>query len=162
MKIFFASILIIGIHMSGLAQIKPGSTGPEIALPNQDGQLISLKQLRGKVVLIDFWASWCAPCRRNNPKLAKLYAAWRSQGFEILGISLDEDSGSWKKAIQDDKLEWLQVVDKKGWESAAADAYHVDAIPASFLLDKHGTIVKINPEGRMLESEIKSLVKKSD
>lgn len=162
MKILFASLLTIIINMTGLAQIKPGNPGPDISLPDQDGRVVNLKQLQGKVVLIDFWASWCAPCRRNNPKLAKLYAQWHDQGFEILAVSLDEDLVSWKKAIQDDKLDWLQVVDKKGWESATADAYHVNAIPASFLLDKRGTIIKINPEGRMLEAEIKSLLKKTN
>ena len=149
--------------MSSFEQITPGSAVPEISLPDKNGQLISLKQLRGKVVLIDFWASWCAPCRKNNPRLAKLYAQWHDRGFEIFGVSVDKDTGRWKEAVEDDKLEWLQVVDKNGWKSgSAADAYHVNGIPASFLLDKQGILIKINPLGRILESEIKTLLKKTN
>jgi peroxiredoxin len=152
-------LLIIAVQMTSLAQ--SGSPSPDFSLPDSTGRILSLKELQGKVVLIDFWASWCAPCRRNNPKLAKIYSQWHEQGFEILGVSLDEDLNNWKKAILQDKLEWLQVIDIKGWESAVAESYHVDAIPASFLVDKHGTLIKMSPEGRMLESEIRRLLKKS-
>jgi peroxiredoxin len=161
MKIFLFVLSVMTIPMSSISQIKAGNPGPEFSLPDSNGQIQNLSSLRGKVVLIDFWASWCAPCRRNNPKLAKIYSQWHAQGFEILGVSLDEDINNWKKAILQDKLEWLQVIDTKGWESAVAESYHVDAIPASFLVDKHGTLIKISPEGRMLESEIRRLLKKS-
>ena len=147
--------------MSSSAQIKAGNPGPEFSLPDSTGKILDLISLRGKVVLVDFWASWCVPCRKNNPNLVKIYSEWHNLGFEIVGISLDQDQNNWRKAIQQDQLVWLQVIDTKGWESAVAEAYKVDAIPASFLIDKHGILIKINPEGRMLESGIKRLLKKS-
>jgi peroxiredoxin len=161
MKLFTITVLIIAIHMTSFAQPGTGKPSPDISLPDSNGQIFTLRQLQGKVVLIDFWASWCAPCRKNNPGLAKIYSQWHAKGFEILGVSLDEDLNNWKKAIKQDQLDWLQVIDMKGWESPTADSYHVNAIPASFLVDKHGILVKINPEGRMLESEIRRLLKKT-
>lgn len=159
MKAVLIILLIIIVQMTSLAQ--SGSPSPDFSLPDSNGRIVSLKELQGKVVLIDFWASWCTPCRRNNPKLAKIYSQWHAYGLEILGVSLDEDLKNWKTAITQDKMEWLQVIDTKGWESAVAESYHVNAIPASFLVDKHGTLLKISPEGRMLESEIRRLLKKS-
>ena len=147
--------------MTCLAQLPTGRPGPDISLPDSNGRTISLNQLQGKVVLIDFWASWCAPCRENNPRLAKIYSQWHAQGFEILGISLDKRVDNWKKAIMEDHLDWLQVIDVKALQSTVADSYHVNGIPASFLMDKHGILVRINPEGRMLESEIRRLLKKT-
>jgi peroxiredoxin len=161
MKLFILTLLFIAIQMTSSAQPATGMPSPNISLPDSNGRMFDLEELQGKVVLIDFWASWCAPCRKNNPTLAKIYSQWHAQGFEILGISLDKNVNNWKKAIMQDQLDWLQVIDVKALESAVAESYHVNAIPASFLIDKHGILVRINPEGRMLESEIRRLLKKT-
>ena len=143
-----------------LCQVKKGQPAPEIALTEQDGQFVKLSDLRGKVILIDFWASWCGPCRNNNPRLVKLYKKFHAMGLEILGVSVDDNVQSWKSAIIEDGLEWIQVNDHKGWEGSAAKAYDVNAIPASFLLDKEGILRGADLEGRALEAKIRSLLKK--
>jgi peroxiredoxin len=137
----------------------PGQTATDLSLPDLNGKMITLSELKGKVVLIDFWASWCGPCRHNNPRLAKLYKKYHSKGLEIYGISLDEEIDSWKKAVRHDKLNWIQVIDDKGWEAPSASAYGVDMIPSSFLIDREGVIRTINAEGPDLESSVKDLLK---
>ncbi len=156
--IFFLCILTI-LVMTVSAQPQPGQPAPEISLPGIDGTIVHLSDLKGKVVLIDFWASWCGPCRQNNPHLVNLYKKFRSKGVEILGISLDNNDESWKRAVQQDQLEWIQVNDNKGWEAPSANAYDVNAIPASFLIDKKGNIRAVDQVGRALEAGIKKLLK---
>jgi peroxiredoxin len=147
------------ISLNLFSQMRPGQTAVDLSLPDLNGKMISLSELKGKVVLIDFWASWCGPCRHNNPRLAKLYKKYHSKGLEIYGISLDEEIDSWKKAVRHDKLNWIQVIDDKGWEAQSASAYGVDMIPSSFLIDREGVIRTINAEGPDLESSVRDLLK---
>lgn len=137
-----------------------GAQAPEISLPDPSGKTRSLSSLRGKVVLIDFWASWCGPCRRENPNVVKAYAKYHGKGFEIFSVSLDKDMGAWKNAISADGLSWPDhVSDLKGWGSAAAAAYGVNGIPATFLLDQNGVIVEKNLRGPALEAKLQELLK---
>ncbi len=156
---FFFLILMSFCFMTGFSQIKPGQPAPELSLPDMNGNIIHLSDLKGKVVLIDFWASWCGPCRKNNPHLVRLYNKYHEKGFEIFGVSIDDHADAWKEAVKHDKLSWVQVNDSKGWDAPSALIYDVNAIPASFLLDKNGTIKKVDLVGWDLESELKSMLK---
>ena len=154
-------LLTAVLGLTGLAQSKPisGQPAPEVSLPGMDGKMLRLADLKGSVVLIDFWASWCGPCRRNNPHLVKLYKKYHGKGLEILGVSLDENGQDWRGAVQQDGLGWLQVNDNKGWSAASAASYGVDAIPVSFLVGKDGVVRGVDLVGWELESAIKRLLK---
>ncbi|MCB0839237.1 MAG: TlpA family protein disulfide reductase [Bacteroidetes bacterium] len=131
-----------------------GAVAPEISLPNPEGDTLRLSDFRGKIVLIDFWASWCGPCRRENPHVKKLYEKYKDQGFEILGVSLDRDKKSWVAAIEKDGLPWVHVSDLKYWQSVAARTYGVIAIPYTVLLDKEGKIAAKKLRGHQLEQKL--------
>ncbi len=135
-----------------------GAVAPDFKLPTPDGKTVSLSSLRGKYVLIDFWASWCGPCRQENPNVVKMYNRFKGSDFEILGVSLDQDKGKWEKAIEKDGLTWLHVSDLKGWESAAASLYNITGIPATYLLDKEGKVIAKNLRGKKLEAKIAEVV----
>jgi thiol-disulfide isomerase/thioredoxin len=122
------------------------------------GDSIQLSSLKGKVFLLDFWASWCGPCRYSNKNLVKLYSKYKDKGLEILSVSLDDEKSDWKKAVTKDKITWMQGFDKGGWDSMAAIKWQVDALPASFLVNKDGDVVAINPEKSDLEKKIKELL----
>lgn len=154
--ILFACLLLLGAGTIVNAQPGKGEQAPDIAIPDAQGNIVKLSKLKGKVVLVDFWASWCGPCRRSMPALRNTYAAYKAKGFEIYGISLDEDKKDWKKAIAADKITWIQVNEPGGWESRTAKAWNIEAIPATFLLDKKGKVVAVNPT----ETELKALLKK--
>ena len=154
---FIVSLMVISLNL--FSQMRPGQTAADLSLPDLNGKITTLSELKGKVVLIDFWASWCGPCRRNNPHLSKLYKKYHEKGLEIFGVSLDDDVNSWKKAVKHDRLDWIQVIDDKGWDSAAARLYGVDMIPSSFLLDRHGVIQTVNAEGPELENSVRDLLK---
>ncbi|MCC3158986.1 AhpC/TSA family protein [Hymenobacter sp. 15J16-1T3B] len=135
-----------------------GAPAPDIQLTGPDGKVVALSSLRGKYVMIDFWASWCGPCRAENPNVVKLYNAYKGKGFEIYGVSLDQERDKWVKAIQTDGLVWPQVSDLKGWQSAAGQLYGVRAIPAAVLIDPEGRIIAKNLRGRELERKVAALL----
>jgi len=122
-------------------KLKIGSIPPEINLPNQDGKLISSNSFIGNFVLLDFWASWCMPCRNQNPELLKVYNSFKSSGFEILGISLDKNIDLWKTAIEEDKIDWIQMVDTV---NVTYKTFHLTTIPYNLLLNKQGEIIARN------------------
>lgn len=125
-----------------LASMLPqGEVAPDFSQQTPDGKTLALSDLRGKVVLIDFWASWCRPCRIENPNVKKIYAKYAKKGFEILGVSLDRDHAAWVKAIQDDELPWKHVSDLGFWNNAAAQQYGVASIPYTVLVDRDGKVI---------------------
>ena len=131
-----------------------GQVAPEISLPNPQGETKKLSDLRGNVVLIDFWAAWCGPCRRENPNVVKMYNKYHDKGFEIFGVSLDRNKEDWVKAIEKDGLVWTQVSDLSYFNSEAARTYNINAIPATILLDKEGRIIARNLRGESLEAKL--------
>ncbi len=134
-----------------------GKIAPEIALQNPEGETITLSSLRGKYVLIDFWAAWCRPCRAENPNVVRVYNKYSNENFEILGVSLDRTRDKWLGAIEQDGLPWLHVSDLKYWRSKAAVDYQVNAIPATFLIDPDGKIIAKNLRGASLEAKLKEI-----
>jgi thiol-disulfide isomerase/thioredoxin len=136
------------------------SEAPEISLPTPLGDTIKLSSTRGNVVLLDFWASWCSPCRAENPNLIKAYNLWHRQGFEIYQVSLDKTREDWLKGIKDDHLEkWIHVSDVKYWNSPVVTIYHIESIPANFLLDREGRIIATNLRGETLQTKLAELFK---
>ena len=134
-----------------------GAAAPDFTMNDPEGKPIQLSSLRGKVVLIDFWASWCGPCRQENPNVVKLYQKYHEKGFEILGVSLDKTKEEWIKAIKADQLNWLHVSDLQFWQNTAARLYSVNAIPQSFLLDKDGKIIAKGLRGDLLAAKLNEL-----
>lgn len=131
----------------------------EIIMNNPEGKAMKLSSLKGKVVLVDFWASWCRPCRAANPGVVKIYHKYKTKGFDVFSVSLDKDADRWKQAIKQDGLIWnSHVSDLKYWQNAAAKSWGVNSIPATFLLDKQGNIVARNLKGAALEAKIKELL----
>ncbi len=159
MKKIFLISLLTACSFVVIAQLKIGSLSPEISLPNVLDKEDSLSSLKGKVVLIDFWASWCAPCRDANPYLVKLYNKYKEKGFEIYAVSIDTKKEAWLKAIKKDKLNYTLVNDNKGWNSKTGEQYFIDQIPTNFLLNREGKIVAINLEGKELFDKVSTLVK---
>jgi len=154
---FFFPVVIF-IALAGKAQIKSGYDAPEIALTSANGDTIRLSSLKGKVVLLDFWASWCPPCRASNKQLVKLYPKFKEKGFEIFGVSLDDSKQSWKKAIQKDKISWLQTIDRGGWEAQTAIKWNISAIPTSYLIDKDGKLLAKDLEVKDLAKALKDIL----
>jgi thiol-disulfide isomerase/thioredoxin len=123
-----------------------------------NGDTLKLSSFNGKVILIDFWASWCGPCRVSNRQLVKLYDKYREKGFEIFGVSLDENKDKWAKAVKKDKIKWIQVNDDGGWESETALKWGLYYIPASYLIDRNGKLIARDPEMKDLEKILEELL----
>ena len=139
-------------------QIQIGKKAPEFSAKNPDGKEISLKESLGKVTIIDFWASWCAPCRAENPNVVALYNQYHEKGLNIIGVSLDKDEAKWKQAIAKDVLTWNQVSNLKFWKEPIAELYNVKSIPATFILDAEGNIVAKDLRGDALKAKVEELL----
>ncbi|ERJ57693.1 TlpA disulfide reductase family protein [Sphingobacterium paucimobilis] len=140
-----------------LAQV--GDEATEIALPDQDGHIVKLSDYKGKYVLVDFWASWCGPCREESPFLVELYKKYKSKNFEIIGISLDKQRDAWLKAVADDQLSWVHLSDLKAWGTEAVKNYGIVGIPQNFLISPDGKIVAKNLRGDHLEKTLLEFIK---
>ena len=134
-----------------------GMVPPDFTQPTPDGVPVTLSSFKGRYVLVDFWASWCGPCRAESPNMVKAYEKYKKRGFEILGVSLDEQKDRWLKAVSEDKYTWPQVGDLKGWENTAAAQYGIRAIPFNLLLDPNGAVIARNLRGEELAAKLKEI-----
>ncbi len=151
-------------RLEKLKAVAIGAQAPDFAQADTSGNLVKLSSLRGKYLLVDFWASWCGPCRQENPNVVKAYNQYKDKGFAVLGVSLDRTGAKekWLKAIHDDKLYWTQVSDLKFWGNEAAQLYGVQAIPQNFLLDPSGKIIGKNLRGDDLENKLSEIFNKGE
>jgi peroxiredoxin len=149
----------IPVLLASSAKTKIGSPAIDFTQTTPEGKAVKLSDFKGKYILIDFWASWCAPCRNENPNLVAAYNKYKDKGFTVLGVSLDNPGKkeAWLKAIADDKLTWTQVSDLKGWDNMAALQYGVRSIPANFLVDTTGKIIAKNLKGETLNNKLTEL-----
>jgi peroxiredoxin len=148
-------------RVSVMKAVAIGQKAPDFTLNDVNGNPVSLySKVGSKLLLVDFWAAWCGPCRQENPNVVKVYKEYHKKGFDVFGVSLDRTKDDWVKAIADDKLTWTHVSDLQYWNNAAAKLYAVNAIPANFLLDETGTIIGKNLRGQELSNKVKELLDK--
>lgn len=150
----------LGARIAKVKKTQEGAPAPDFTQLDPNGKPVKLSDFRGKYVLLDFWASWCGPCRRENPNVVKAYNAYKDKGFTVLGVSLDkpDDREKWLAAIEKDGLPWTQVSDLKAWENEAAKLYEVNAIPMNFLIDPNGNIIAKYLRGDALEAALKKVM----
>ncbi|WPR76840.1 TlpA disulfide reductase family protein [Algoriphagus sp. NG3] len=141
-------------QLDEMRALSMGQVAPEIELPNPAGETVKLSDLRGKYVMIDFWAAWCKPCREENPNVVELYNEYKDKGFEVFGVSLDRTKEAWVDAIEEDGLTWTQVSDLKYFNSVAAEMYQINAIPATYLIDPDGKIIGKDLRGPSLRAKL--------
>lgn len=158
-KSYHAMVQQTEMMVSRTQAIKVGAEAPELILPKPNDKDLALSSLRGKVVLIDFWASWCGPCRKELPNVKRAYEKYKSKGFEILGVSLDKDRDAWLEAISKEGLTWPQVSDLKFWQSEACQIYAVQSIPYTVLVDKEGKIIATDLRGAELDKKLAEVLK---
>lgn len=156
-KTILFSIIFMFLSALSFAQVLPMRSPevPEIRLPSDKGDTISLSSLRGKVVLLDFWASWCGPCRlKNRNVFSEVYEKFKGPAFEMLAVSVDTDKRAWQRAIKRDRADWLQVIDPGNFDSPTARQWQIIYLPSTFLIDKNGQIVAVDPSQEELEKLI--------
>lgn len=147
----------IAARIALLSKVETGSMAPVFSQVNLDDKNISLADYKGKYVLLEFWASWCGPCRAEIPNLINEYEQYKSKGFDILSVSLDDDKAKWKAAMEQHHMQWAQVSDLKGWKNDVARLYGINAVPANFLIDPQGKIIAQNLRGEVLGNTLKAL-----
>jgi len=152
----------IAARIELLSKVEAGKPAQEFTQSTPDGKKVKLADYKGKYVLIDFWASWCGPCRAENPNLLKQYKMYNGKGFDILGVSLDKDRDPWVKAVAQDALPWTQVSDLKGWNNEVAVLYGIRGVPATFLVDPSGKIIATDLRGETLNHKLESLFGKTN
>ena len=156
-KGYFSELIAKSLNDAKVGQI--GSMATDFTQNDQNGKPIKLSSFRGKYVLIDFWASWCRPCRQENPNVVKAYNTYKAKNFTVLGVSLDQDKASWIQAIAADKLTWTHVSDLKYWSNEVAQLYHIQSIPANMLIDPTGKIIGKDLRGEELLQKLASILK---
>jgi len=149
-------------QVESAGKLAKGEVAPDFTQNTPEGTPLTLSSLRGKVILIDFWASWCGPCRKENPNVVRLYNQYKDKGFDILGVSLDRAKDRWVKAIEKDGLPWHHVSDLRGWSNVVAQTYGVRSIPHTVLLDREGRIIARNLKGAQLEYQVDQLLKSEE
>lgn len=152
-----SSSAVLHQRVNAATQFSIGGYPPDFMQEDPNGQPLRLSDFKGRYLLLDFWASWCGPCRRENPNVVKLYNKHKDKGFEILGISLDNNKQRWLNAIEKDQLTWPQISDLKGWSNVVAQQYQVTSIPKTFLLDPEGKIIGVNLRGPSLEAKLEEI-----
>lgn len=155
----FIAIAAILLQLSATAQPPVGSKAPEISLPSESGEITKLSSLQGKVVLLDFWASWCRPCRMTNKQVQPIYKKYKDKGFEIFSVSVDASKPAWLSAVRQDNITWTHVIDTRAANgNNLTNVWNIRYIPSTFLIDKQGKIVAVAPEKDELEKLLKEML----